>query len=627
LGPEHPSIANSLNNLATLYDAQGAYGKAEPLLRRSLAITEKVLGPEHPTTALALNNLAQLYRALGVSGKAEPLLHRSIASQVLFLQREIPLLSVAQRQAQVGTQGPTWQVAFSGAVRSPRGAALALFSRLNRHGLLLEIERRQALLARDPAYRQLADRIAALTVRLAGVNLPTEQRQVLQSQRAQLEQQLYRQLPALQPRLVEPEQVARALPAGGVLLEFQRYQPFDGRQPEGKRWGEARYLALLLGSNGTISATDLGTAAPIEARIQQALAITEAGQIDPAPAWRGVSQAVFPAELLSRLSAYQRWFLSPDGELNRIPFAALPSPTSPDQRLVETIQLRLITSGRDLVPLPQASAPPPSQQPVVLADPDFGGDRPWQRLPASAAEGQQIGARLYQRQQATTAALQRSISPKLLHVASHGFFSSPEAPKAAAPPPPRGSRSAFAGPPGSREDAMLNSGIVLAGANRSATPSGSITNQPESEADDGYLTAKEAAQLQLEGTELVVLSACDTASGEQRSGEGVYGLQRGLTVAGARSTLLSLWKVDDAATAHFMRRYYTLLQQGKGRMEALLAVQQEFREGVGDVRREWADAKVWAAWQLSGETGPLPGLRGSCRRGSTAPPPRRIFIL
>jgi CHAT domain-containing protein len=66
--------------------------------------------------------------------------------------------------------------------------------------------------------------------------------------------------------------------------------------------------------------------------------------------------------------------------------------------------------------------------------------------------------------------------------------------------------------------------------------------------------------------------------------------------------------VDDAATAYFMQRYETLLQESKGRMEALLAVQQELRGGAGDVRREWADAKVWAAWQLSGDTGPLRGL-------------------
>lgn len=91
------------------------------------------------------------------------------------------------------------------------------------------------------------------------------------------------------------------------------------------------------------------------------------------------------------------------------------------------------------------------------------------------------------------------------------------------------------------------------------------------------LPAKEAAQLQLSGTELVVLSACDTAAGSQQSGEGLYGLQRALNVAGALNTLVSLWKVDDGATAGFMQRYYQQLKQGKGRRDALLAVQQEFR--------------------------------------------------
>jgi CHAT domain-containing protein len=67
----------------------------------------------------------------------------------------------------------------------------------------------------------------------------------------------------------------------------------------------------------------------------------------------------------------------------------------------------------------------------------------------------------------------------------------------------------------------------------------------------------------------VVLSACDTASGRQQSGEGLFGLQRALSVAGARTTLLSLWKVDDDATAYFMERYSSLLKQGKGRCDAV----------------------------------------------------------
>ena len=152
-------------------------------------------------------------------------------------------------------------------------------------------------------------------------------------------------------------------------------------------------------------------------------------------------------------------------------------------------------------------------------------------------------------------------------------------------------------------------GIVLAGANRSMrpdrTPAG-LTPASQTNADDGYLTAKEAAQLQLRGTELVVLSACDTAAGMQQSGEGLYGLQRALNVAGARSTLLSLWKVDDNATAYFMERYYHLLKQGKGRLEALLAVQEEFR--TKPLHSAWKGLRYWAAFQLVGETGPIQGL-------------------
>jgi CHAT domain-containing protein len=148
------------------------------------------------------------------------------------------------------------------------------------------------------------------------------------------------------------------------------------------------------------------------------------------------------------------------------------------------------------------------------------------------------------------------------------------------------------------EDPMLRSGLVLAGAdNPTANP-----------ADDGYLTAAEAAGLQLDGTELVVLSACSTGQGDSKTGEGVYGLQRALTVAGARSTLLSLWKVDDDATRAFMVRYYTLLKEGKGRGEALVQVQREFRTDPAYKAKNWDRPYYWAAWQLTGDWKPIQGL-------------------
>ncbi len=79
LGPEHPDVAYSLNNLAELYRAQGAYAEGEPLYQRALVIRENVLGPEHPDVATSLNNLAELYRAKGAYAEAEPLYQRALA--------------------------------------------------------------------------------------------------------------------------------------------------------------------------------------------------------------------------------------------------------------------------------------------------------------------------------------------------------------------------------------------------------------------------------------------------------------------------------------------------------------------------------------------------------------------
>ncbi len=121
--------------------------------------------------------------------------------------------------------------------------------------------------------------------------------------------------------------------------------------------------------------------------------------------------------------------------------------------------------------------------------------------------------------------------------------------------------------------------------------------------DDGYLTAAEATTMDLEGTELVTLSACETGLSGVRSGERVHGLQRSLAVAVARSTLLSLWKVDDALTATFMQRYYSRLKAGEGRAEALRHTQGQCRDHKNST---YNDIREWGAFQLSGDWLPLP---------------------
>src|SRR5207253_11270583 len=108
------------------------------------------------------------------------------------------------------------------------------------------------------------------------------------------------------------------------------------------------------------------------------------------------------------------------------------------------------------------------------------------------------------------------------------------------------------------ESPLLRSGLAFAGA-----------NLRRSGEDDGILTALEASGLDLDGTELVVLSACDSGVGEASGGEGVYGLRRALVIAGAATQVMSLWQVDDEATRDLMIGYYGRLQAGEGRSEGM----------------------------------------------------------
>ncbi|MCP9909974.1 CHAT domain-containing protein [Cyanobium sp. BA20m-p-22] len=326
--------------------------------------------------------------------------------------------------------------------------------------------------------------------------------------------------------------------------------------------------------------------------------------------------------LLPQLKGSRQWFLSPDGELNRVPFAALPSPQQPSTPLGQAVQLRLLTTGRELLRLQQPAAS--SGQAVVMANPSYGtpntqktslspsdaslpfgrrrsvevGYSQWTPLLGTEREGLQVAqllnSKLISGPAATTTSVKRTQGPRVLHIATHGFFVSDQE---SAPTDPLRvvQEQASQLQAMRREDPQLRSGLVLAGANQ---PEGN----PE---DDGYLTAAEAVSLNLKGTELVVLSACSTGQGVIRTGQGVYGLQRSLTVAGARSTLLSLWKVDDAATSAFMTSFYKRLKAGESRSDALAAVQKEFREGPIPA---WHHPYYWAAWQLVGDWRPIKDL-------------------
>jgi CHAT domain-containing protein len=194
---------------------------------------------------------------------------------------------------------------------------------------------------------------------------------------------------------------------------------------------------------------------------------------------------------------------------------------------------------------------------------------------------------LFTQAEATEAKVKELHSPRMLHIATHGFFlKDNELPAAALRV---GGFAYDQAPVPLVENPLLRSGLALAGANL----------RQSGDSDDGILTPAEVAQMDLRGTQLVVLSACETGVGDVLNGEGVYGLRRALVLAGAETQVASLWKVADAATKDLMVEYYQRLLKGEGRSAALRAAQRTM------MMSQRAHPYYWAAFVPVGNWTPL----------------------
>jgi len=227
------------------------------------------------------------------------------------------------------------------------------------------------------------------------------------------------------------------------------------------------------------------------------------------------------------------------------------------------------------------------------------GGRKFRQLEGARQEGMEV-AHLLQVSpvfggDAREGRIKRYRSPRILHFATHGFFlknapSDERGNPLGAPAPWDDSRKApdrlcgYANP-------MLNSGLALAGIN--TWRDGGVL--PD-DAEDGVLTAVDVSGLDLTGTEIVVLSACDTGLGDARFGEGVLGLRRAFVVAGGRSVVMSLWKVPDRETRVLMVDFYQRLLSGIPREQAL-------REAQLAIKENHPDPLYWGAFILQGAPG------------------------
>lgn len=613
LGPNHPELAHCLNNLGELYEARGQPGKAEPLYKRALKILESTLGPDHADTIPALNNLALLKILSGATNEAFELSKRVERATEKQLTEILSFTSEKQRLEFQKTVQPYTLFAMLG--RAPELADTLLRCKGIVLDSLLE-DRLVAEASNDPAQRETIDHLRSLKQRLWQLELEipkdfssdarqrrAEQRGALAQQSDLLEATLARAVAkfgsARHGLGVTTSDVQKALSSGQALVECVRYSHYLGKE----KW-EVRYGAVVVAAD-EIKWVSLGSAGAIDESIRlyqksvrgqtDEVTLTRVLHELATKVWEPIEKAL-PPDAKSVI-------ISPDAGLSSISFATLLSPT--DEFVCQKYSIRYVASGRDLLKevKPTASEAPTMR---VFANPDFAGNgtaaKPAEQkanavilrsmemhdlqgislpnLPGTERESAALEAcakksgwqlQAYSGLKATEAELRNLHSPRVLHVATHGFF----LPEIDLGLPPSGlSRNATDVPKGRLVNPMHRSGLAVAGAQRTlqAWDRGEI---PPTE-NDGIVTAEEVGGLKLDGTWLVALSACDTGGGEVKAGEGVMGLRRGFVQAGAQNLLMTLWPIDDEATVAIMLDFYDAAFKSGNASQALADTQRNW---------------------------------------------------
>ena len=446
------------------------------------------------------------------------------------------------------------------------------------------------------------------------------------------------------------EEVRATLPEDSVLVEIARFRRANYQTA---KLEERRFAAWVIPprGRGRVVLVDLGQAEPIEQAVRvvrQSFAnapsrIADNGESAAEDDCRRSLQ-VLADLIVDPLKDYllpaRQWIISPDGALWLVPWAALP--LNEKQYALEKHQIRTVITGRNLV-LPQV--PAGTSPDMVLADPDFDlpltklqtathgtgladglsrspaqprrvqplGKR-WTRLPGTAVEATAVAIELekysgsapcvYTRDQAVESVVMNAHGPRVLAISTHGFFLEDQDSAGFSPADNLGQRGVFVAPervPGKDpmsfahqiENPLLRCGLVLAGANHG--------QEADSASDgDGLLTGLEIVGADLRGTDLVVLSACESAVGEVRDSEGVMGLRQAFQLAGARTVVATLWKIPDRDTTELIRAFFRHLSECHDAPESL-------RQGQLDVlqsrrsRNGAAHPFYWAAFTATGE--------------------------
>ena len=632
VGKGHPDYANSLNNVAVNYMNLGNYNEALKYNLLALEIYEKVVGKEHPSYALTLKNNASIHSYSRNYNKAIKVLTQSLDISInSFSKNKFGLTPSIKSTFKQTLELNIQQLASLSCIESSKISTL--------HNNWIAINgiigcdqdqlKRRIELSYDKVLITLFDELKSSQIQLAKYNeLSIVERKEKEYQIRLLEKHITELQSKLNMysigfselnRKFSSQDVMQNLKDKEVLIDIMRFPYYDFR---GNDWTDSiKYLVFV--SNSQTAIADyvyIHKGNELEELIynefkNQASKFEDKTELKDSNFynnfWKPIADKIGDAKTI---------YVSLGGIYNNINLNTIYNPNT-GKYLLEEKDIRIVNSARDFVLSKEHEKKiVTSTKASLYGFPDYNGNttisvdtlaflastrnlsQEWidrltrgnmkaSPLPATKIEIENISSTFnkngwnvssYSGSEASETNLKKEKSPRVLHIATHGYFFEDI--------PLDTISNRFFGMDRNQmiQNPMLRSGLLFKGANRTLKGEKSI-------GENGLLSATEASLLDLRETELVVLSACETGKGEVKNSEGVYGLRKAFSDAGAQNIIMSLWKVNDEVTQEFMTLFYEIWLNKK------TSIREAFNKTQLEIKAKYPQPYYWGAFILVGE--------------------------
>lgn len=597
-GENNPAFAKVTSDLGNFYRISSRYDAALPLLEKALAIRENTLGKNHPHYVQSQEDLAILYWKSNAVDKAYALYRDVMQKSLEFINRYFPPMSEAEKTKYWDVLSPRFQRFYNFAVETsaelPETVKDLFDYQIATKALLLNstnkvkqtiFASKDGVLIRDyliwvDQKEQLARLYAYSKTELSAqkINLDSIQ-QATNAMEKSLSERSKDFSEGFAASSIHYGQIRDLLGDNEALVEIIRVRKFDQLFTD-----DSRYIALILRKGmATPEMKVLENGLQLETRYAKYYRNSIQQKVQDDYSYDQYWAAIDPA-----LQNKKVIYFSPDGVYNQINLNTFRRPGG--DYLVNRYDITILGNSKDLLALRKRKTTTPSKNATLVGFPDYGGPA-LTPLPGTNEEINGISSILktsgyklaiLTKSLATESKLKSVKGPELLHIATHGYFLEDVQKTGSA----FGIHLENAG-----DNPLLRSGLMLAGAAKTMT---GVSSPNLSSNDNGILTAYEAMNMDLEGTQLIVLSACETGLGDVRAGEGVYGLQRAFLVAGADALIMSLWKVDDSATQLLMKSFYANWIKLRNKQKA-------FKQAQLQLMAKYKEPYYWGAFVMMGQ--------------------------